>query len=453
MTTGVHVARAWRERHATMLGWAAFTLAAFLAMGQAGLIAGLVLWAVHLHWEPPPPLVALGAAATLAAAGLAWLIEGVPELPDAHLVAHRSVPSLIAVIGVAGLVVAAWRATTTDTASADLARVAAQGGQLLRALARPVVRADRLPEVALMRSLAIVTVVWIHALPPEFDTARLPIDRWLGDVTRFAVPVFVFAAGYLAARHPLPAGWTRRRLGRLVLPYLLASVVAFGLRTWSSTLEPVSDPVTDLLLGATLGPYYFVLALVMLTLATPALLRLRGSASLVALVVALAAQMVAEVVGGALFWRVRNPLLWLAFYVGGILAWRHRGRLRRVSAMWPVLLLAWSLVATTLVVVPEDSVARDVLVVVGAWLMLGTLWLAGHTLTRLPRAAWWVDGATYPIYLYHLPFVIVVVGAFGSSILSMTTVIGWALGLIGAMSVIVIVRHVLGRASVRWLGA
>jgi peptidoglycan/LPS O-acetylase OafA/YrhL len=454
----VVAARSRRHRRSwdtATVGWVAFVSVAFLAFGHAGLFAGVVLWAVQLRWDPPASLVALGAAVALAAAGLTWLVAGVPDLETVYVVSRRAVPSLFAVVGVMGLATAAWRGGTSAAPAPDLdlARAVTQGRGLVRELLTPSRRRERLPEAALMRSLAIVIVVWIHALPPEFEVTRIPFDRWLGDVTRFAVPTFVFVSGYLVARHALPAGWTRTRLERLVTPYLVASFVAIGLRSWSDGFPPIENPLMDLLLGATFGPYYFVFALVTLTLVTPPLLRLRGNAAMVALTGAVAAQVVVELVGGPIFWRVRNPLLWLAFYLGGIVTWRHRERLGAWASAWPFALFAWALVALALVVVPDGTPTRDLLTLAATWLMLATLWLAGRAATELPAAAWWIDGATYPIYLYHLPFVLVVAGPFGSSVLSLGAVVGWAVGLIGAMSVILIGRHLLRGRSSLLLGA
>jgi peptidoglycan/LPS O-acetylase OafA/YrhL len=444
-----------RRRRNPDLGWLAFTVAAFVLLGANGLIGALVLWAVHVAADPPPPLVAAAAAVTLAVAGVTWFASGVPALEDVFAAARRPVASLVAVVGVLALVTAAWRASgPADGPVVDLDDAARRGRQAVTALVQPrVMRAGRLPEVATMRSLALVTVVLIHALPPEFGADRSAIDRWLGDVTRAAVPAFVFASGYLAARHPLPEGWRRRRLERLVVPYLVASGIALVLRASSDAFPPLETPIADLLLGATFGPYYFVFLLVVLTVVAPPLLRLQGRRLLLALVVAVVAQVGVEVLGGPLFWRVRNPLLWLAFYLAGVVAWRARDRLLPWTVWWPALLLVWSVLAAGIAVLPDDTVPRDLLTLAAAWTMLAVLWSVGRRAHALPAVAWWIDARTYPLYLYHLPFVLVVAGPYGSTALSLGAVAGWAAGLIGAASVIVVGRHLLGPRSELLLGA
>ena len=436
------------------LGWLVFTVAALLMFGANGLLGAVVLWAVHVATDPPPPLVAAAAAVTLAVAGVTWFASGVPALEDVFVVARRPVPSLFAVVGVLALVTAAWRASGPgDGPTIDLADAARHGRQVVTTLARSQIPTGQLPEVATLRSLALVTVVLIHALSPELDPDRSAIDRWLGDVTRAAVPAFVFASGYLAARHPLPEGWRRRRLERLLVPYLVASGIALVLRASSDAFPPLETPVADLLLGATFGPYYFVFVLIVLTLVAPPLLRLQGRRMVLALALAVVAQVGVEVLGGPLFWRVRNPLLWLAFYLAGVVAWRERDRLLPWTVRWPALLLVWSVLAVGVAVTPDDTVPRDLLTLTAAWTMLAVLWSVGRRAHALPAVAWWMDARTYPLYLYHLPFVLVVAGPYGSTALSLGFIAGWAAGLIGAASVMVVGRHLLGRRSELLLGA
>lgn len=435
-------ARRVGEQHATTSGWAAFTAAAFLAFGHAGLVAGLALWAVHLFWRPSPEVVAVWAGLVLGLAGLAWLAAGVPGPPDVYVITRREVPSLLAVIGSVALVVAAWRSVTGGRVDHDLERSVTHAGDLPRYLATPV-RRDRPVAPALLEAVAVVVVVVASTLPSGEAPLQL-VDRWLGDATWFAVPALVFAAGLRASHDALPRGWTRRRLEGLLAPYLLVSVLAIGLGAWSDVFPPVANPVTDLLLGATFAPYHLVLTLVLLTLVSPALTRLRGTAAVVVLAVAVIAQAFVRLWPAPTSWQLRNPLLWLAFYLAGILVWRHRDRLDRWSGTWPGVLLAWSLALAVVLVLPSTAPARDLATLVAAWLLVTALWLLGRSTVVLPRAAWGLSGSAYLVYLAHVPFVIVVTGADGTPAPSLRTIAGWTIGLIGALSVIVIGRHVRG---------
>lgn len=432
--------RAWEARHHATPRWAALNVLVFVAFGHAGLIAGLILWATHLRWDPAPAVVGVGAAASLAVAGLTWLMAGVPELGDVYLVTQRDVPSLLAVIGVVGLATAAWRGATA-AGSPALDEPVARIGSFVRSLATAVRRPHRLPEIALLRSVALVVVVGVHALPDGTASTSGLSEQWITDAAFFAVPALVFAAGQLAARNPLPRGGIRRRLEGLLGPYLALSVVAIGLRTWSDAFPPIESPAADLLVGATFSPYHLVLTLVLMTVATPVLLRLRGAMASGALVIAVVAQAAVQVWGGPFFWRLRNPLLWLAFYLAGILAWRHRDRLGRWTGAWPGLFLFWSIATAAVLVVPEHTARRDLVTLGAAWLMVATLWLAGRSVKRLPRAGWGIGRVAYLLYLAHVPFVIVVTGPAGAPVPSLRAAAGWIIGLIGALSVIVIRRR------------
>jgi hypothetical protein len=430
------------QRHPTTSGWAAFTAAAFLALGHAGLVAGLALWAVHLHWRPRPEDVAVWAGVVLGLAGLAWLVAGVPDVQDVYAVTRREVPSLLAVIGSVALVVAAWRSVTRGRVDHDLDRSVWHAADLPRYEVTPV-RRDGPVTPALLEAVAIVVVVGASTLPSGDAPLRL-VDRWLADATWFAVPALVFAAGLRASRYALPRGWTRRRLEGLLAPYLLVSVLAVGLGAWSDVFPPVTNPVTDLLLGATFAQYHLVLTLVALTLVSPALVRLRSPTAAVVLAAAVIAQAVVRLWPAPTSWQLRNPLLWLAFYLAGVLVWRHRGRLDRWSHAWPAVLLAWSLTLAVVLVLPSTGPARDLATLVAAWLVVAALWLLGRSTIMLPRAAWGLARNAYLVYLAHVPFVIAVTGADGAPAPSLLTIAGWTIGLIGALSVIVIGHHVRG---------
>lgn len=447
-------ARTSWDRHATTTGWAAFTTASYVAFGFAGLVGGLVMWAVHLRWNPGPDVVAVGSGLVLALAGVTWLGAGVPEPPDVYAVTQRDVPSLLAVIGVVGLVVAAWRGAARDMTGPrrDLDHAVTRAGHLLRHAVRPLERADAPVTPALLEAVAITVVVGAHTLPSVLGPTDL-VDRWLADAVWFAVPALVFAAGQRAARHQGTPGWTRRRLEGLLVPYVLVSVLAIGLRSWSDAFPPIEDPIADLLLGATLAPYHLVLTLLVLTLVTPWLLRLRGVPAVVVLAASVLAQAGTQAFAEPEFWRLRNPLLWLGFYMAGVLAWRQRARVGRWSVAWPGVMFAWSLAVTVVLVLPSAAAGRDLATLAAAWLMVAALELLGGSLAKLPRVVWGIAGNAYLLYLLHVPFVVAVTGAAGTPAPSVRTFAGWSIGLAGATSVVIIARHATGRAATDSLGA
>ncbi len=433
--------------------WVAACLVAWLLLGGAGLVAMLAAWALHIAVDPAPRLVATLGIGTLVVAALAWLAGGLAVLDEVYTISQRWVASRFAVAGVVLLAVAAWRAGPRERLARDLGAGAADLRRLGRRLTRPTAPVGRAPEVALLRAVAIVVVVAIHVIPAEFATGRTDLDRWLGDVSRFAVPAFFLATGHLAARRPPGDGWIPRRLRRLLPPYLVAAAVAIALGWTSSAFPVVARPLRAVLLGAAFGPHYFVFVLLLLTPLVPWLVRLRGRWLLLAVAATAIVEAALATTDASLFWQLRNPLSWLAFLVAGIATWEYRHRLARWQRAWPGVALAWAVVAVALVVVADDTTARELLTSAGIWLALGTCWLAGLERRTLPRVAWWLDEATYALYLHHLPFAIALTSAIGAPSLSVSAPAALGSSLIGACSVVVVARHLLGARSRLVVGA
>ena len=64
----------------------------------------------------------------------------------------------------------------------------------------------RSPTVDAIKVAGIVTIVLIHALRAPWDPGLSPLERWLGHVTRFGVPGFLLASGFLYAKAPKGCG-------------------------------------------------------------------------------------------------------------------------------------------------------------------------------------------------------------------------------------------------------
>ena len=78
-------------------------------------------------------------------------------------------------------------------------------------------RAERLTEIDALKVAGIVTIVLIHVLRPPWDPALSSLEAWLGHVTRFGVPAFLFASGFLyATATPNPAAIVMKRLRKVV---------------------------------------------------------------------------------------------------------------------------------------------------------------------------------------------------------------------------------------------
>ena len=82
----------------------------------------------------------------------------------------------------------------------------------------PADASRRFAEVDAVKAVGILTVVGIHSLAPIWAPDAPAHAVWWAHVTRFAVPGFLAASGYLyASARPLPRRVTSRRLTRIFL--------------------------------------------------------------------------------------------------------------------------------------------------------------------------------------------------------------------------------------------
>jgi fucose 4-O-acetylase-like acetyltransferase len=187
------------------------------------------------------------------------------------------------------------------------------------------------------KAAAIVAVVFTHARR-EFLPGVGSWDFWLcASWTYFQVPAFLFASGFLACRGaPLGAGWVGRRFARVLVPYLVASGVAYAVRV--AHAPSLGALAFQLATGSALGIYYYVaLILCISPLAFP-LSRLPRAAVALGLAACAGATLVfAFATGGRpvgdWFWSLRNPLdhFSLGFFLAG---WLARLELPRLARVW-----------------------------------------------------------------------------------------------------------------------
>jgi len=322
----------------------------------------------------------------------------------------------------------------------------------------------RFAEVDALKAIAIVTVVLIHSIRSPFDPGVAPGEIWLGHLTRFAVPAFLVASGFLyAGATDSMLHRTLRRLRRIAVPYLIASAFAQIWFAAKGVPPETGSWVTDILFGASLGPYYFVFLIVGLVIATPvfALLSPRGIA--VATLVLLVAQWWTDAAVGYIlpfFWTVRNPLMWWAYFVVGWMIRQHHAAI-----------VAW--------IVPRRRLIVAILVGLVACLSLASgfegprlfvrsaAWADIYAICALifvstagrGRTSWalqYLSEASYSIFLVHIVFVLAVVEKLPQPFRQMdfaSISLAWMAGLFGSLFLIAGLKALLGRRSRDWIGA
>ncbi len=95
----------------------------------------------------------------------------------------------------------------------------------------------------LLRCVAAVAVIAIHVLAPYRDgLGVIPFDHWVtavsvNSVTRWAVPVFILISGALMLSDDRPFNasyYVRRRLGKVLIPFLVWSLFYAYLSGWTA---------------------------------------------------------------------------------------------------------------------------------------------------------------------------------------------------------------------------
>jgi surface polysaccharide O-acyltransferase-like enzyme len=319
-------------------------------------------------------------------------------------------------------------------------------------------------EVDALKSAGIVVVVLIHSMRSGFVPNLTSLERWIGIQTRFAVPAFLMVSGFLyATRESRGLPKMVRRLRRILLPYLVASLLAQAWSRWTGRITPTDSLVMDFLLGSSFGPYYYVFVIVGLVFVTTVFARM-GRWILPAGLVLAAIQWLLETrfldLGAGQYWQIRNPLLWWAYFLAGwgvrrnydaIAAWI---RPRQVIVAVGLIVLVGTLSVLGFADAPEwalRSAAWVNIYAISALIFTATTGLGSSpTLIRV------LSDATYPTYLLHLFFVYEMARRFPGPALQ-THPLGVALsvfaGLFGSLAVIFLARKLLGRHSRDLIGA
>ena len=321
----------------------------------------------------------------------------------------------------------------------------------------------RLPPLDWVKTLAIAAVTVTHASPFLDDPRFTDVDRLATALASFQIPAFLLISGFFSdtgARSGVAL--VRRRLGRILPPYVVASLVAWACGFW--TVDTLRHFVFGLVTGGAIGIYYYVPVLAFCTLLVPLWSRLSTGAltaiTLVLFVYAEAAWLRPEWrLTASFYWGMRDPFgrFHLGHFLLGVIAARRLADLERLYARAPRLALG----AAVALVVPFVVVARG-----GSWsafqpllhtpYMVGVVALVAALVPAGPAPAVvrWLSEATLAIYLYHwIPRSWVLPWAFALQPLWRIATVS-AASLAGGALIALAARRVLGaRASRALIGA
>lgn len=270
--------------------------------------------------------------------------------------------------------------------------------------------AQRSSVIDFLKAAAIVAVVFTHSgiflFHPKFTAwDRVLTTGWVW----FHVPTFLFLSGFLYFRSaPITLASVAQRLGRVLLPYLVASLVyqTSGL----GTVKSAGDALYQLATGSAVGIFYyvFVLACCIPCIALFSRLPLWALALLWG---ALAGYTVAKGWDPSLrlttdaFWKQRSPLeaFYLGYFLSGWLVARLRAPLAAFAERWRWALL---LAAGAGLAWWFDGLGRFR----PRWLEVHGAIYTASVLLAIAMAGWqaraprWIErlsDATYTLYLYH----------------------------------------------------
>jgi membrane-bound acyltransferase YfiQ involved in biofilm formation len=329
----------------------------------------------------------------------------------------------------------------------------------------------RYAEVDFVKAVGILVVPLIHCLRPAWSRDVSSSELFLGNLLHFAVPGFLAASGFLYAASESNS-WraTLRRLGRVLIPYLLASTAAEIFHAVQGQPHTMSRIIEGFFFGAAFGPYYFVFVITVLVILTPLFARLphRGMIALTLLMLSLqACQIVDMAIRGlpefeifSSHWKLRSPVIWWSYF---LLAWLARLHYDRLSS-WVVsrrLPLTAVLVALSVCFAGVHWLEiTPVVVRLGSWFYIFSILMLICTLScglkRVPKPIRFLSDVTYSLYLFHLFFVYTAQDVFPHAYRAldpMGVLVPWAAGLVGALLVIMLGRRLLGRHSRTYLGA
>jgi peptidoglycan/LPS O-acetylase OafA/YrhL len=317
------------------------------------------------------------------------------------------------------------------------------------------------PAVDVLKALGILAVVFIHVARYPWP-GSVPLEGWLSRLCHFAVPGFLAASGYLyATLSPISAADTRRRLVRIVVPYLVVSLLA---QLWWLAQGRALDPVQiaeELLFASSFGPYYYVFQIFSLVLLAPLVPMLPKRALLPLTLLLILAQLFVNSLDLPLFWGLRIPL-----FSGGsfLYGWTLRVHAPEIGA-WlaprrPLVAAGLAAVAAACSVgiwadIPEFADRTCEWIFVNA--VIGLVFVAAPLRAR-PMPAWVrsLSDSTYAIYLVHL-FFIYTLEKWRPLEPDVFDVVGfalyWVVALAGSLALVALARLALGRRSRLLLGA
>jgi fucose 4-O-acetylase-like acetyltransferase len=321
-----------------------------------------------------------------------------------------------------------------------------------------------------LRGVAILMVIGIHSLQQPLDTA---LAKSIDSALRPAVPLFLFASGYLTARTRQVS--LKRRLKAVLIPYAIAFVAAYA---YMALHNPAMDhrpwiALARFSLGYVFVYYYvpiyigctLVLWLIFqvydrssatderrlgIVLGLAILFGLLAGSYLDPLLAHLGAS--ADLIGEA---RLRDLPFWFAFMALGVLL-AITGAERPLASMLPPLcmaaIFAYAIYAIARILSLGDAAPYDSVALFGFATSLCLVFLAAPIRSS---ALGFIGSGSYFIYLWHI-FVIMLLRDHASWIKDnnvLASALTYVAAVVASVVALVAIRTLLPPRMAQWLGA
>lgn len=287
---------------------------------------------------------------------------------------------------------------------------------------------SRHEEIDWLKAAAILSVILIHAISNRAFTVDHPLESWLGDWTRFAVPTFLFASGFLFPKKLTISSWTilSKFVVRIGPPYLFCSFIMMLFKTQFEWMLPYGEfldwenILRRLLLGQAIGIYYYIFVLSYLTLAG-LVLRVLNHRLLYAFTLLSFGLMIPFYAQWFDFfipnnsWQLlvflRHPVIYCGHFLAGWVISLHWQKCSIKMKSWPatiwiLILFSDILLLCLLSVIPFDTLWRQFLVLLHIYLTIMLILKLSWTLNSWSQAVKTLAEASYGIFLIHVVFVL-----------------------------------------------
>lgn len=212
---------------------------------------------------------------------------------------------------------------------------------------------QRLVELDILRGLAIIGVILIHISSPISNNigdifSAEAISIGLDQISRFAVPVFLFLSGFgLTVSNKAEQKYLtflRLRISKIITLYLIWSMVYFLLL--KQTLNPLLF-VKDFLTGGAFYHLYYVPLIVLFYILYPLLLKIGRSnvGLMLVLMISILSQIGDLFVNASYLNSTLNFLNWIFYFVLGIwMANNFSDKLKKISSKKSLIVVAFAMV-------------------------------------------------------------------------------------------------------------